>query len=258
MIEDALRSNYSAVGSSLIERIYSNDFLSIAGIAGSDRLAKFASVTANDALLDIGSGLGGPAMHLAASIGCYVVGLDLVESNVTISTERAAQRGLADKAQFQAGNAMALPFEANTFDVIWGQDAWCHVPDKSLLIQEAARVAKPGARIAFTDWLQIGPMTDDDQAAVFDGLSAPNMAGPDDYRSMLKSNGFEIQRDDDISAEFITHYAVAMDRLRELEAEITAEFSPKVFNIVWQKNNCVREAFDAGQIGGGLFIANRT
>ena len=41
-----------------------------------------------------------------------------------------------------------------SFDVVIGQEAWCHVPDKPRLIAECARVVKPGGVIAFTDILR--------------------------------------------------------------------------------------------------------
>ena len=81
-------------------------------------------------VLDVGCGLGGPAFHLAETRGAIVTGVDLVDLNIESATERASTRGLRDRVQFRVANALDLPFADEAFDVVFGQDAWCHVPDK--------------------------------------------------------------------------------------------------------------------------------
>ena len=54
---------------------------------------------------------------------------------------------------FRLGNALDMPFADASFDVVIGQEAFAHVPDKPRLIAECARVVRPGGRIAFTDIL---------------------------------------------------------------------------------------------------------
>ena len=51
------------------------------------------------------------------------------------------------------GDAQALPFRARAFDAAVSQEGLLHVPDKAAVLAECARVLKPGARIAFTDWI---------------------------------------------------------------------------------------------------------
>ncbi len=62
--------------------------------------------------------------------------------------------GLDHLVSFRHGNALAMPFGVAEFDVVIGQEAWCHVPDKARLIGECSRVLKPGGVIAFTDILR--------------------------------------------------------------------------------------------------------
>ncbi len=80
------------------------------GTAAVDRLMAEAGVTAADRVLDICSGLGGPARYLAWKTGCRVTGIDLTASRVEGATALTAAAGLAVRAQFRQGNALALPF----------------------------------------------------------------------------------------------------------------------------------------------------
>ena len=144
MYVDEILKNYNELGTKIIETIYADGYLSIGGKASTTELAEFASVTSSSRILDIGSGVGGPARHLAATFGCQVTGIDLVEANVEDANQRAKAEGVELLATFMTGDALNLPFEDQTFDIVWGQDAWCHIPDKEQLIRQAHRVLVPG------------------------------------------------------------------------------------------------------------------
>ncbi len=249
--------NYSQTGSSLIEKIYSDDYLSIGGKNSTDNLADAANVSKDTKVLDVGSGLGGPALRLAERFGCKVIGLDIVDSNVATANERAKARSLDHLVAFHLGDAMAMPFEAGQFDVILGQDAWCHVPDKDKLIAECARVIVAGGTVAFTDWLQVGEMAADEKTQILSAMASPNLATLEGYGAMLARHGFTVSVQEDISATFVAQYDAIIARLKGMESEISDTISPKVYGIILAKNNCIRQAFTDGKMGGGKVIARR-
>ena len=77
MLAEAIEKNYNKLGIEIIETIYTDDYLSIGGTASTEELAALAGVTQHSQILEIGSGVGGPALHLAETFDCHVVGLDL-------------------------------------------------------------------------------------------------------------------------------------------------------------------------------------
>lgn len=257
MSAEDVRKNYSQVGSALIEKLYSDDYLSMGGTQSTDVLADQAGIRADHRVLDIGCGLGGPALHLAETKGCRVTGLDLVETNVEEARRRAATRALGHLADFRVGDATALPFEDGGFDIVWGQDAWCHVPDKAKLIAESARVLVPGGAIAFTDWLETGAMSDARRAEVHEATASTNMATMEHYRELLETHGFEVIVQEDISNDFIRDYRTIIARLESLEAEISETISPKVYRIIQEKNGAILHAFEEKIMGGGRIVARR-
>ncbi len=255
----ALETNYSPVGSVLIERLYdSENFLSLSGVESTDVMANHASISTSSTVLDIGSGLGGPALHLAETRGCNVTGVDLVQTNVDEAEARAKARGLDEKVSFQRADAMALPFADNAFDVIFSQDAFCHVPDKQKVIGEAARLVRPGGNIAFIDWIATGPMSDAMQASVFESLVVENLATAPDYKGWLADHGCAVTVEQDISPVFTARYQAAMERLRGMEAEISEQFSPRVYNIMVERNTALHDAFASGGLGGVMLVAAAT
>src|SRR4051794_35451478 len=67
-------------------------------------------------VLDVGSGIGGPARYMAFTTGCRVTGIDLTEAFVAAARELTARCGLSERVDFHVGNALAMPFDDAAFD----------------------------------------------------------------------------------------------------------------------------------------------
>lgn len=120
-------------------------------LAATAELGKLAGVTAGMSVLDIGSGIGGPARFLAATCGCQVTGVDLSEPFVDAArylTERTGQRG---QVSFETASALELPFDTGRFDVALLQHVAMNISDRSRLYREIRRVLKSGGRLAIFD-----------------------------------------------------------------------------------------------------------
>jgi cyclopropane fatty-acyl-phospholipid synthase-like methyltransferase len=117
-----------------------------------DRFLPWLDLSPGKTLLDVACGAGGPALRIAASTGCSVVGIDVHEQAARTACSLAAQRGLADRAEFRAADASGpLPFSDSSFDAITCIDAFNHFPDRPRVIAEWARLLKLGGRLLFTD-----------------------------------------------------------------------------------------------------------
>ncbi len=254
---EAVRANYNQIGIEIIEKMYSNNYLSIGGIESTDILATKAGIAKDSLVLDVGSGLGGPALYLAEHYGCQITGLDVTELNVQEARKRAQAKELDHLVQFEFGTATEMPFESGTFTVVWGQDAWCHVTDKKKLVQECARVLVPGGTIAFTDWLQTGEMDDADREEVLSAVASPDFETLEGYYTLLETHGLSVVEQEDISATFVAQYRSIITKLETLEAQITDKFGPKVYGIVLQKNSAILKAFTEKKMGGGRFIGKK-
>jgi 2-polyprenyl-3-methyl-5-hydroxy-6-metoxy-1,4-benzoquinol methylase len=117
-----------------------------------DRFLQWLDLSPGKTLLDVGCGAGGPALRIAASTGCSVVGIDVHEQAIRTASALAAQRGLAERSEFRAADAGGrLPFADASFDAITCIDAINHFPDRPRVVAEWARLLKPGGRLLFTD-----------------------------------------------------------------------------------------------------------
>ena len=102
-------------------------------------------------VLDVGSGIGGAAFHLAQTYGAKVTGIDLAEEMVAIALERTSQLGLAESVTFLLGDVLETSFP-EPFDIVWSRDAFMHIPDKPRLFSRLYQLLAPGGRLVITDY----------------------------------------------------------------------------------------------------------
>ena len=130
------------------------------------RFLSWLDLSPGEVLLDVACGAGGPALRIAAATNCSVVGIDVHEQAVTTANSLAAQRGLAERAEFRSIDATRpLPFSDASFDAITCIDAINHFSDRPRVIAEWVRLLKVGGRLLFTDPITVtGPLTNSEVA----------------------------------------------------------------------------------------------
>src|SRR5579871_2695840 len=121
------------------------------GLAATAELARLIGITAGMAVLDVGSGVGGPARFLAATAGCHVTGVDLSEPFVDAARYLTGRTGQGALVSFETGSALELPFADDHFDVALLQHVAMNIADRPRLYREIRRVLKPGGRFATYD-----------------------------------------------------------------------------------------------------------
>ena len=174
--------------------------LHVRGTEATLELAALADVQPGERVLDVGSGLGGPARFLAERFGADVVGIDLTPEFVEVAEELARDAGLDDRVRFVAGDATALPFDPDSFDVAWTQHAAMNIADKPRLYAELRRVLRPGGRLALYDVLAGDGVPEYPLPwATRSDLSA--LVGEDALDALLVAAGFQVTARRDVTEE---------------------------------------------------------
>jgi len=165
---DGVRSHYRAIG--LTERLKTAlavfgpedqqltpqqlgalDQFHTRGLAATAELATLVEITAGMSVLDIGSGVGGPARFLAAVYGCRVTGVDLIEPFVNAARYLTERTGQSGQVSFEIASALELPFDGGRFDVALLQHVAMNIYERARLYREVRRVLKLGGRFAIFD-----------------------------------------------------------------------------------------------------------
>jgi len=175
-----------------LEDLASVDEFHIRGREATDELASQLGLSSNHLVLDVGSGVGGASRYLASRYGCHVTGLDLTDEYCQVAQSLAERLGLSALANYRQGSALDMPFEDNSFDVVWTQHTSMNIEDKPKLYSEIARVLRPGGHFAMYDILA-GPVS-----PVYYPVpwarepSISFLATPDQLRELLQGAGLEI------------------------------------------------------------------
>src|SRR6516162_2226849 len=126
------------------------------GLAATADLAKLAGITTDMSVLDVGSGVGGPARFLSETYGCRVTGVDLSEPFVDAARYLTERTGQSGQVTFQTGSALELPFDDGRFDVVLLQHVAMNIADRAGLYREIRRVLRPGGRFLTYDVVSNG------------------------------------------------------------------------------------------------------
>jgi SAM-dependent methyltransferase len=121
------------------------------GLLATRELVQALAPEPGDAVLDVGSGLGGPARFLAAEHQCDVTGIDLSSEFVDVATRLTQRAGLSESVRFRQGDALDLPFADASFDHAVTLHVAMNIADRPRLYAGIRRVIRPGGRLALYD-----------------------------------------------------------------------------------------------------------
>jgi len=171
------------------------------GIAATQELVALLKPEPGEHILDIGSGIGGPARWFAAKCGVQVTGVDLTPEFCAAAEALNRATGLAGRITIKNGSALALPVADNAFDRAYSQNVIMNIADKRQFYREAFRALKPNGVLALSNLCRgaagefLYPVPWAETAAT------SFLASPDEMRADLLAAGFEIVVFHDTTAE---------------------------------------------------------
>jgi SAM-dependent methyltransferase len=180
---------------------------------------KLLEIDGSTNVLEVGSGSGGPALFIAENTVCHILGVDVNEFGVRNANDLAQQRFLDRRAVFQSIDAgKPLPFESDSFDVVFSNDVMCHVPDRPLVLRDWYRVLKAGGRMLFTDAMVMTGIVSHEEIAKRSSIGLYFYVPAGQNERMIEAAGFKIASVEDSTsqaAEISKRWHDARERHRE-------------------------------------------
>ncbi|MGH8649686.1 MAG: class I SAM-dependent methyltransferase, partial [Burkholderiales bacterium] len=171
------------------------------GLAATRELISIAGVKPGWRVLDVGSGLGGPARVLASEKNCHVTGVDITKEFCKVATLLSKLTALDQVTEFRHGDATALPFKKDQFDLVMTMQIQMNIEDKQRFYGEIFRVLKPGGRFVFQD-IMSGPGGDIYLPVPWATRRESSfLIAIDTLRDTLQQVGFQIETLEDTSEE---------------------------------------------------------
>ena len=214
-IEQGLEALGRTIGSVTTLDLAAVDEFHIRGRKATLELGERMRLDASSHVLDIGSGLGGPARTLAERYGCRVTGIDLTEAFCRTAEVLSGWVGLGERVSFWQGDATAMPFEDGSFDAAMTIHVAMNIAAKDALYAQARRVLKPGGLFAVYDVLQgeggevIFPVPWAREPSI------SHLATPEEMEALLTAAGFSILDREDSTEESLAWFEKRLAVLRK-------------------------------------------
>jgi ubiquinone/menaquinone biosynthesis C-methylase UbiE len=171
------------------------DEFHLGGLEMTKELAAQMALEPGLRLLDVGSGIGGPARYFAAEHRCKVTGIDLTEEFVQVARSLTRRTNLDHLAEFVRTSALDTGLLPETFDRAYMIHVGMNIPDKAGVFREVRRLLKPGGMFVIFDVLRAGtgamaypvPWALDEETSFVTDVKT--------YRDALQGAGFRVERE---------------------------------------------------------------
>lgn len=239
--------------------LVAGEMLHCGGMGQPLAMADKAGIAEGHKVLDFCSGFGSSLRLLSKTFKIQGYGLELSPYMVAEATKRTREEGLEGRITYQQGSVFEAPWPDNTFDVVWGEDAWCYLDSKEDLIKEAVRVLKPGGVVAFSDWMT-GPsgLSAEEAERIHTFLKFPYTESLESYGNVLKKYGMQITSSEDLCPQFAKsmdlYYRMITEQLTYDALRILGD-DTDMFDHVCEEWKYLIEMGREGKFGQGRIVA---
>lgn len=208
-------------------------------------------------VLEVGSGLGGPARYLAHTVGCHVTALELQEHLHSLASTLTHRSGLESHVTHVRGDALTYPLADSAFDAVVSWLAIHHIRARPRLLARLAATLRSGGRIYIEDLVVRAPFSPGDADAVRQMLYGETVTSADDYVADMTKAGFVDLDTTDMTpawAVFCQGRAAAFVSSRDRHARVHGlEVTARLETFF----STVHRLFASGSLGGVRIVARR-
>jgi cyclopropane fatty-acyl-phospholipid synthase-like methyltransferase len=183
-------------------------------------------------VLDVGCGLGAPAVRIAERYGCVITAVNISREQVRQGRELIEQHGMSHRVKIVRADARALDFPDGSFDAVLCLEAAGDIcvseEDKERLVRELHRVLRPGGRLGFSDLaLHTAPSSTDDRTlrAVLYHRGEELVT---DWPDLFRRHGFSVVDSQDIIAETMPTWDRTQAIYEERSSEIVHRYGRRI------------------------------
>lgn len=193
-------------------------------------------VKPGDHLLETGSGIGGPSVEMNLRYGCRVTGLNITPAHIRRAEHYVRLMNLTSQVSYVRGDALQMPFKHPQFDHAYAIEAISHMPGKTKVVGEVARVTRPGARFCIIDARcdDVQRLTSSPDFNFFNvtwGVRAEEWIQPDQIEDAFSLSGFRLVEARDITVPVSASCEHWLSHLEKVKAEIVYLYGEDIYQL---------------------------
>jgi phosphoethanolamine N-methyltransferase len=248
---------YSRSGILRYEKIFGAGYVSTGGPETTAHLCTKlgAALHKGVRVLDVGSGIGGAAFHLARQHDAVVTGVDLAGEMVQIAQERRRQCEAPQSVTFLLADILTVAFE-DRFDIVWSRDALMHIADKPRLFARLFDLLNPGGKLVITDYAR-GPGSVSPEFQAYVQETGYHLTDPASYGKLLEAAGFAEVEVEDATDKFVEILLREPKQLADRRGDFLQSFTEDDLNYL-EKRWAMKVRFcRAGDMKWGIYLATK-
>jgi cyclopropane fatty-acyl-phospholipid synthase-like methyltransferase len=204
-------------------------------------------------VLDIGSGIGGPARYIAARSGAHVTALELQPDLDALAAELTQRCGLSNLVEHRCGNI--LDGLGETYDAVVSFLCFLHIADRTRLLAACRAVLAMGGGMYIEDFAERRQPTSDEAAALRVKVQCPLLPSPAEYEVQLRAAGFVDVHVNDVTSEWSAFTASRLEEFRASRARNVAVHGGDIVDGLDDFYATVARLFNTGAIAGLKILA---
>lgn len=206
-------------------------------------------------VLEVGSGIGGPARHLAHRVGCRVTALELQPDLHEVAVELTRRCGLAERVAHLCGDI--LDGVDSHHDAVVSWLAFLHIPERPALYARCFDALRPGGGRYAEDFFARGRLTDAERETLARELSCEHVPNLAQYRDELSAAGFEGLELTDMTPAWTDFVAQRRAGFRARRERHVAVHGEAIVDGLDEFYTLVADLFRGGNLGGIRLVARK-
>jgi cyclopropane fatty-acyl-phospholipid synthase-like methyltransferase len=206
-------------------------------------------------VLEIGSGIGGPARYLAHTTGCHVTALELQLKVHSLAAELTQRCGLAGSVLHVCGDALLWPMEDARFDAVVSWLAVLHIPERRRLYARLARALRPGGWCYVEDLCARAPFATADLRDLRDVVFGVSVTGIEEHVDDLHAAGFVDVVATDETADWAPYTRARLAAWQANHASYAAAHGEGAYAAQELFYAVIARLFESGSMGGVRLVA---
>lgn len=208
-------------------------------------------------VLDVGSGIGGPARYLAHSTGCHVTALELQPELHAIAIDLTRRCGLAELVTHLCGDALSYPLPEAAFDAVLSWLSILHIPDRPRLCGRLARALRSGGRCYIEDLCMRAPFAAQDLHDLREIVIGITVTSIEDYANDLRTAGFIDIIATDLTSDWAPYAAARLAAWRENHSAYARVHGEAAYGAQEMFYAVIARLYESGSLGGARLVARR-
>jgi len=227
-------------------------------LAGTDPVAAAiepASIVSTSRVLDVGSGLGGPARYLAHRVGCHVTAIEIQRNVHEVALDLTVRCGLSDRVEHMCADFLDRDATNGSFEVLVSWFAFLHIPDRERLLARCRESLVPGGYLYVEDFHEIGKLTPIEREELRIDVGCEWLPSLELFGQQCEEAGFNSVQTVDLTPQFAVFAAGRVETLHNSWDRQVAVHGEDIVHALDRFFRVVHNLFASGHYGVGRVMA---